>query len=151
MNAQFVCLQGPVEVRYSQLDRFGVFATANIPTGSILHEAPVLVLERGWETVPTVLNHYLFAWPKDGDGRAIGFGIASLLNHSSQPNATWETDPLREVLIFFALRAIAQGEEVLVDYGADYWPNHDQYPQRYPVDDDQQPHLNRHTNLQWHA
>lgn len=130
------CIKTNLEVRFSPIDRFGVFAGEVIAQGTIIEESPCLVLERDWEKMNTVLNHYLFAWPKDGDGRAVVFGNASLLNHSPNPNVDWETDEAREVVVFKALRDIAQGEEILVDYTQDYWKVHDQYNQRSDVKED---------------
>ncbi len=127
------CKKKNLEVRFSPIDRFGVFAVERITKGTIVEEAPCLILERGYETLNTVLNHYLFAWPKHGDGRAIVFGNASLLNHSANPNLEWDTDEGREVVVFTASRDIEAGEEILVDYDDEYWKMHHSYNQRADV------------------
>lgn len=115
----------------SPVHGFGVFAACRIDADEIIDECPCLPLEQGYEGLPSVINHYLYAWPREGDGRAAVWGSASIFNHSSSPSATWETmdDPPR--CVFRATREIAAGEEIFIDYGSDYWERHDAYP---PID-----------------
>lgn len=58
----------------------GVFAPADIPAGSVLEEAPVLVLTKEeWETGKLndgVLGGYAFNW--SGGGMAVALGIGML-------------------------------------------------------------------------
>jgi SET domain-containing protein len=43
-------------------------------------------------------------------------------NHSSSPNAEWEIQEEDNRFVrFFALEEIKQGEEILHDYGVEYW------------------------------
>lgn len=110
-----------VQVRPSSIHGLGVFATALIPAGTVIEVAPCLPLEQGWEKLPTILNHYLFAWPFDGTGRAVGFGWASMFNHSPTPNVGWQTHTDRKCLEFFSLQEIEADQELLIDYGEEYW------------------------------
>jgi uncharacterized protein len=61
----------------------------------------------------TPLKNYCFAW---GDRQyALALGYGSLYNHSYRPNARYE-DVGRTVKAFVAIRAIAQGEEITINY-----------------------------------
>ncbi|MCC5830564.1 MAG: SET domain-containing protein-lysine N-methyltransferase [Phycisphaeraceae bacterium] len=123
------CIRHPgLEIRRSPLHGLGVFTAEPIPAGHIIEQSPCLPLEQGWEKMPTVLNHYLFAWPYEGDGRAVGFGIASLFNHGQPPNVTWATLTKTQRLEFRAARDIQPGEELLIDYGPEFWQNARKYP-----------------------
>ncbi len=64
----------------------------------------------------TVLFDYCYEW--DGAaGLALGFG--SLYNHSYEPNAHYRQHVDRGLVIVTALRAIAKGEEVTINYHGD--------------------------------
>jgi len=43
-------------------------------------------------------------------------------NHSASPNAEWDIEDEDDRFVkFYALKEIKQGEEILHDYGDDYW------------------------------
>ncbi len=96
----------------------GVFACRRIEAGELLDDAPVVVfsaeLLRG--TPPDV---YVFEWD-DGE-EALAFGLVSLCNHSSSPNARVVADIERERLELEAIRPIERGAEVTVDYACELW------------------------------
>ncbi len=114
-------------VAQSPVHGFGVFARAAIAAGETIEECPCLVLEPGWEKYTTVLNCYLFAWPKEGDGRAMVFGFGSIYNHAAPANVDWRFDVEKRVATFFATRDIVPGEELFIDYSWEYWDVHDRY------------------------
>jgi hypothetical protein len=96
----------------------GVFAAAPIARGEIIERAPVLVSPADeWSHVEkTVLYHYSFAWGPQLEHAAIGLGYASLYNHSYTPNALYIRQ-LEDLLIdFVALRDIATGEQITINY-----------------------------------
>jgi SET domain-containing protein len=117
-----------VVIAPSRVHGLGVFAIEPIRKGEVIEECPCLPLERGYEHLPSVINHYLYEWPYGGDGRAVVWGSASIFNHAPSPNANWQTldDPPR--CVFRATRDIGAGEEVFIDYGDEYWQRHDDYP-----------------------
>lgn len=117
-----------VVIAPSRVHGLGVFAIEPIRTGEVIEECPCLPLERGFEHLPSVINHYLYEWPLDGDGRAVVWGSASVFNHDPSPNATWRTMPDPPRIVFTAARDIGAGEEVFINYGEDYWQRHDDYP-----------------------
>ena len=50
----------------------------------------------------------------------IGFGYCSMYNHSDTPNATWEILDEEKIKITVT-KNIAEGEEIFVSYGREYW------------------------------
>ncbi len=96
----------------------GVFARRHFAEGELIEQVPVLVIPgEEWHFIEkTVLFSYCFSWGADSEHAALALGYGSLYNHSYQPNATY-VKRLAELLIdFVALRPIAAGEEVTVNY-----------------------------------
>lgn len=97
----------------------GVFAGRPFAPRALIEVCPVLVLppdlvERGLDA----LESYVFLWGADG-GLALALGCGSLYNHSSDPNAEFDPRPARGEIAFRALRRIAAGEQILINYGWD--------------------------------
>ena len=99
----------------------GLFATAPI-------EKRTLVLEYKGRRIPTKLaqeiekrraNKYLFEingrWTIDGASRR---NLARYVNHACEPNT--EAELIRGRMMFRAVKAIASGEEITIDYGEEY-------------------------------
>lgn len=105
-----------VRVGESDIHGIGVFATASIDTGDIVEVCPVLILDAGDIALVdrTRLYDFYYGWPEGQGALALGYG--SLYNHSADPNADYEKDPWGQVIRVRALRPIAEGEEVTVDY-----------------------------------
>lgn len=104
----------------------GVFAAREIAEGEILDEAHVLLLsaEDSERLEATPLGHHYFHWDgeeDDGWQGAVALGIVSLVNHSANANAGVWQDYERQLLILEALRPIAAGEEIVIDYEIDLW------------------------------
>jgi hypothetical protein len=105
----------------------GVFAERDIESGSVIETCPVLVLDPVADInyiEKTSLYHYTYVWPsKDSSGRSIKtqaviFGLGSMFNHSrDHQNVGWKRDLDRELIIYYALRHIRQGEELCISYG----------------------------------
>ena len=95
----------------------GVFASEFIKSGEILEECHFLELDNGLQ-YPEILNRHFFAWPKGvGDKLAICLGYGSIFNSSDEyPNADWQTDTTKNKIIFFSIRDIHQGDEILTNY-----------------------------------
>lgn len=99
----------------------GLFATAPIEKHS-------LIIEYKGRRIPTKLaqeiekrraNKYLFEinsrWTIDGSSRR---NLARYVNHACKPNT--EAELLRGRMMFRAVKAIAPGEEITLDYGEEY-------------------------------
>ncbi|HEU4409363.1 MAG TPA: SET domain-containing protein [Polyangiaceae bacterium] len=96
----------------------GVYAAVDIAEGTLIEECPVVVIapdEVGY-LQETALRDYFFVWGGVGDAAAIALGYGSLYNHASVPNAMYVRKHEALTIAFFALRAIAAGEEITVSY-----------------------------------
>jgi len=121
-----------IRVADSSIHGRGVFARRKIRKGEVVIVNPALPLNEGDVRDDDLIARYCFEWPKNGDGRAIALGEASLLNHAPDApadaadsdavysNLRWRTDTHHDQVIFTAFRTIEAGEECLIDYGEDY-------------------------------
>ena len=94
----------------------GVVALRTFRAGSVLERAPVLVVPRA-QLAPlrgTKLDDYWFWWDETHNACALGW--ASLYNHACPANATFQLDRAGEVLVITAVRDIAPGTEVTINY-----------------------------------
>lgn len=108
-----------IEVRTVRGKGRGVFARRPIGEGEVIERVPVVVLDAaelrnpdGW----IGLASYCFLWDTGRYALALGYG--SLYNHSYQPNARYD-DAGRMTKVFTALRDIAAGEEITVNYNGE--------------------------------
>ena len=110
----------------------GVVAEREIAAGEVVERAPVLIIPEADRAAvdPTNVGNYIFMWEHDTvaqdlysqNGRAaVVLGYTSLVNHSDAPNCDFVRyiDALAVDLI--ALRTIARGEELTIDYGLTLW------------------------------
>jgi SET domain-containing protein len=107
----------------------GVFADCAIKKASVIERVPILLvpiedLVGGLEN-PT-LNKYFYHWDKRHVAVSLGYG--SLYNHSFEPNARYIHG--RNVITYRALRDIARGEEITINYN--FVPT-DRTPMRFKV------------------
>jgi SET domain-containing protein len=93
----------------------GVFARRDIARGTVIERAPVALLPMKYlvdgKNCP-VLAKYFYAWNRSTVAIALGFG--SPYNHSYAPNAIYSDRNL--TIIYRALRNIAAGDEITVNY-----------------------------------
>ncbi len=113
-----------IEVRASPIHGYGVFARTRIARGEIIQESPCLPLEDEYVDMDGVLGGYVYEWPLGGDGVAVVFGMGSVFNHGARPNVGWSTMVEERFVRFVATRDIEQDEELLIDYGSEYWEKH---------------------------
>jgi SET domain-containing protein len=94
----------------------GVFAAAPFAPGDLVEACPVLVVpaEQVANLDDTALYDYYFSWR--GGAAAIALGYGSLYNHAAVPNARYQDDADTATIRFLAVRAIAVGDEITVDY-----------------------------------
>lgn len=95
----------------------GVFTAQEIPAGSHIESCPVLVLspEDTKQVHQTSLHDYYFLWGTKGES-AIALGFGSIYNHASAANADYEMDIENTSIDIIALRDIAPGEEITLNY-----------------------------------
>jgi SET domain-containing protein len=96
----------------------GVYATRPIAAGEVVEIAPTLLFDEPTRLLieQTPLRHYYFVWAEEGQGGAIAFGYASLYNHSYCPNLDFHRDYAAGTLVFTALRDVAPGEPLTINY-----------------------------------
>jgi uncharacterized protein len=102
-------------IRRSNLHRWGLFATAPIAAYELLEEAPYfLIAKKELSKTPSTETYSYYLDPETS---IVGLGLAGLYNHSYEPNCCHEIDQVNELMRHYALRAIAPGEELTLNYG----------------------------------
>ncbi|MCB0562304.1 MAG: SET domain-containing protein-lysine N-methyltransferase [Lewinellaceae bacterium] len=108
-------------ITLSPLGGRGVFTAAPILEGSLIEVCPVIVMPGNHRRHldETGLYDYYFIWGEEDGQCAIALGYGSLYNHSFEPNSEYRADLTGLTLDFYALRDIAAGEEITVNYNGD--------------------------------
>lgn len=113
-----VFIHPSLEVRPSTRHGRGVFTRAPIARGTVIERCVALLLTPG----TTELFDYRFNWPRnDRRTYAVALGFGSLYNHSDRPNVDWETRDDLDLFVFHALRDLEEDEEIVIDYGGEWW------------------------------
>ncbi len=110
----------------------GVVADGCIGQGQLIERSPVLVIPHAYRAAVdrTVVLTYVFMWEHGTveedlyrhEGRAaVALGFISLLNHSYAPNCTFIRHIDALLIDLVALRDIAAGEELTIDYQMTLW------------------------------
>lgn len=96
----------------------GVFATKDIPSGTAIECAPVLVMNvKDTKLIgETFLYNYYFNWGDSSRLSAIVLGWGSIYNHSYDPTCKYETDYEDKTFKVITRRAVKRGEEVTINY-----------------------------------
>lgn len=97
-----------------------MFAAEEIKKGETIERCPIILLNED-DTAHirgTELHNYYFMWGSDKarhkSGICLGFG--SIYNHSYSPNATYNKRIEEKAIDFVAIKDIAKGEEITVNY-----------------------------------
>jgi hypothetical protein len=104
-----------IEIRPSTIHRYGVFAKETLAVKEIIEECPVI----NFTGYNTALWNYVFHW--DEQQSALALGCGSMFNHSDTPNTAYHIDKPRGIMVFTAARSIQKDEEILVDYGKNWF------------------------------
>jgi SET domain-containing protein len=98
----------------------GVFTSERITKGSVLEVSPVLVLTAKERKAieATKLYHYVFEWGKTRKQAAVAFGYVSMYNHDYNASCAYEMDFDLQTITIKAVRDIAIGEEITINYNA---------------------------------
>ena len=99
----------------------GVFTSRRSPKGAVIEVCPVLILEaKDYHAIrDTVLWRYVYSWGKNDEQAAIALGYGSLYNHSANPNAEFNKHKRSGTVIIRAIRDIAAGEQIFINYSWD--------------------------------
>ena len=113
-----------ISVRHSSIHGRGVFADFPIAAASPFHVAHLLVFEPEQQAAleGTAAAHYVFHISDEpGDPPRTRTGLAmspiSFINHARPANTAFTVNPSAQTITFSALRDIAEGEELTIDYG----------------------------------
>ena len=114
-------IQGPVIVKDAGVKGRGCFATAAIKKGQLIERCPVVIVPITQKELidQSLLYHYYYAWTPDEEGVAISLGYGSIYNHSYKPNAVFDRVFAGGYIDYVALRDIAIGEEITVNYNGE--------------------------------
>lgn len=91
----------------------GVFAGIPFRAGDVIESCPVVCVTLDDPSTRGTLANYFFHF---GDRLAVALGMGSLYNHEYEPNATYVKNHSADTVEFVALRDIARGEEITVNY-----------------------------------
>jgi hypothetical protein len=95
----------------------GVFATRRFAEGEVVETCPTVEVADG--DVTGRLGDYVFTSVKQGDVLLV-LGYGMLYNHSADPNLEYlQDEPSR--ISFLTVRTVRPGEELTIDYGAEWW------------------------------
>ncbi|MES2005255.1 MAG: SET domain-containing protein [Bacteroidota bacterium] len=110
-----------VTIAPSQHRGRGVFATENIPAGTMIEISPVLVLSAAerTEVEKTLLYDYIFEWGEDNTQCCVALGYVSMYNHSYKANCDYQMDFEEERISITTVRDIEAGEELFINYNAE--------------------------------
>ena len=96
----------------------GVFSSENLPIGTVIEIAPVIVMSPEEKVIldQTLLHDYIFLWGKDETQCCVALGYVSIYNHDYQSNAEYEMDFETKTIRIKTVRDIKKGEEVFINY-----------------------------------
>jgi len=122
-----------LQVKKSNTNGYGVFATQNIRKGEVVEEAPFTRTELRFKeiTSPQIFQISYFLPCKceecktKGEFLLLSAGNATLFNHSDSKNIEFDFLPKQRIIKITAVKDIKQGEEVFHNYGDKYnqWKN----------------------------
>jgi SET domain-containing protein len=105
----------------------GVFTTEPISANTTIEIAPVIEVDaKDREKLEqTLLYDYIFEWGEDHKMAAVALGYISIYNHSNAPNCSYDMDFEHQTISITTLRAVAQGEELFINYMCPEGPSSD--------------------------
>lgn len=103
----------------------GVYTSEPIPEGTVIEEAPVIVMSQQdrRHLDKTLLHDYIFAWEPEGqDLCCMALGWIPIYNHSYTSNCEYFMVYDDEIIYLKTMRDIAAGEELTINYNGE-WNN----------------------------
>lgn len=101
----------------------GVFTHEAIPEGQIVERSPVIVMDAAARKLLdlTLLHDYIFEWQPDGrNDCCMALGYIPIYNHSFRSNCEYVMDYEAQAMSIQAMRPIAAGEELTINYNGDW-------------------------------
>ena len=111
-----------IAVQDSPLHGLGVFACVDFAKDSVIERCFYLVIDDDDLQEINRLNDYLFTSPDVKTDYLVMLGCGMMYNHGTPANAEWQiADDDNRFVEFTALIDIRAGDEILHDYGSEYW------------------------------
>lgn len=109
--------EGIYVARTKQMGR-GVFTSTDIPEGTLIELAPVIVMSHDERLLldKTRLHDYIFEWGEHLDQCAMALGLVPLYNHSYKANCQYGMYFSKEAISIITVRHINAGEELFINY-----------------------------------
>jgi len=109
-------------IKETELKGRGVFTREKIEAGTLIEEAPVIVMsaEDRINIDKTLLHDYIFAWGINEDQCCMALGFVPIYNHSYQSNCEYFMDFEEEIIQVKTVRRIDAGEELTINYNGDW-------------------------------
>lgn len=100
----------------------GVFTKEKIKPGTLIEESPVIVMNAADRVLldKTLLHDYIFEWGNEKDKCAMALGYVPIYNHSYTSNCEYFMDFETDTIQVKAVKEIAAGEEVTINYNGDW-------------------------------
>ena len=100
----------------------GVFTAENIPAGTLIEVAPVIVMSQEERKLldQTRLHDYIFEWGHNKDQCCMALGYVPIYNHSYQSNCEYEMDFERNQVEIRTVKEVRAGEQLFINYNGDW-------------------------------
>ena len=100
----------------------GVFTSAPIRSNTVVEVSPVIVMSNDDRKLldKTLLHDYIFEWGDRKKKCCMATGYVPLYNHSYDSNCEYEMDFEKGTITVFAVKNIAAGEELFINYNGTY-------------------------------
>lgn len=100
----------------------GVFTSQAIKAGTVVEISPVIVMTSEERKLldQTLLHDYIFEWGEEKEQCCMALGYAAVYNHSCTSNCEYEMDYNDASISIKAVRDIAAGEELFINYNGDW-------------------------------
>jgi hypothetical protein len=98
----------------------GVFARRDFAEGEVVEQSPVILFYEPHTQLPSAIRRCVFNWvvPGQAPAHAMALGFGTLYNHANPANMCWVADPINFTIRFIAVRPIASGDELTINYNA---------------------------------
>lgn len=100
----------------------GAFAAKDFASGEIVEVCPVVLFQMRYNSLPKTIKTLVFDWEVlAGKARthALALGYGSFYNHDNPASLRYEAVAADDLIRFIAVRNIAAGEELTINYCAE--------------------------------
>jgi SET domain-containing protein len=100
----------------------GVFTKENIPAGTVIEMAPVIVMTAAdrIHLDKTPLHDYIFEWGKDKQQCCMALGLVPIYNHSYKSNCEYFMNFDEATMFVKTVHDIEAGTELTINYNGDW-------------------------------